>query len=118
MTIQHIEPGANLSQAVVYGDLVFTAGIVAEDTKQGVGGQTRQVLAKIDDLLRQAGTDRTRLLKCNIWLADISTWAEMNKEWAAWLAGAKPPVRATVEAKLAGPDYKVEIMVTAARGRG
>jgi enamine deaminase RidA (YjgF/YER057c/UK114 family) len=114
MDIKHIEPGANLSQATVYGGLVYTAGIVAEDPKQDVAGQTRQILAKIDDLLRQGGSDRSRLLKCNIWLADIGTWAQMNAEWAKWLNGTKPPVRATVEAKLANPDYKVEIMVTAA----
>ena len=81
-----------------------------------VGEQTRDILATIDKLLKQAGTDKSKLLSANIWLADIATFDEMNQVWDAWVARGNPPARATVQAQLAHPDYKVEIMVTAARG--
>ena len=112
--ITHLESGESLSQAVVFGDFIFLAGIIA-DRDGDVASQTGQILAKIDQLLSDAGSDKTRLLKANIWLADIGTWAQMNAVWLKWLGGAKPPARATVEAKLAAPDRHVEIMMTAAR---
>ena len=115
MTIDYIEPGAFLSQGVAFGDMVFLAGITADDRSQDVGGQTGQVLAKIDRLLAAAGADKSRLLTAQIWLRDIATWAEMNAVWTAWIGANRPPARATVEARLAAEGLLVEIMVTAAR---
>jgi len=103
-----------MSQAVVHNGLAYLAGIVADDLVPSVGDQTRQILAKIDRLLALVGSDKTRILKANIWLSDISRFAEMNAVWDTWVAKGEPPARATVEARLAGPDYLVEIMVEAA----
>ena len=114
MTIQRFEVGPRMSQAVVHGGIAYLAGIVADDLVPSVGEQTRQILAKIDRLLGLAGTDKTRILKANIWLSDISRFSEMNAVWDVWVAKGQPPARATVEARLATPDYLVEIMVEAA----
>ena len=103
-----------MSQAVVHGDTVYLAGQVADDPSADVAGQTRQILAKIDALLAEAGSDKTRILSANIWLADISTFGEMNQVWDAWVPQGHAPARATVEAKLAAPQYRVEIGVIAA----
>ncbi len=115
MTIERIKSGPRMSQAVVYGDTVYLAGQVADDPSADVAGQTQQILAKIDSLLAEAGTDKTRILSANIWLADISTFGEMNKVWDAWVPQGHAPARATVESKLAAPQYRVEIGVVAAR---
>ena len=115
MTVQRIDPGTRMTQAVVNGNTVYLAGLVADDTSQDVKGQTKQILAKIDALLKKAGTDKSKLLSANIWLTDISTWSQMNEVWDAWVAPGNAPARATVEAKLAGPALKVEIMVQAAK---
>jgi enamine deaminase RidA (YjgF/YER057c/UK114 family) len=116
MTIRRIEPGKRMSQASVHGSTVYLAGQVADDTKQDVAGQTRQVLAQIDKLLKEAGTDKSRILFAQIVLADIKTFADMNGVWDAWVAPGNPPARATIEAKLVAPEYKIEIIVTAAIG--
>lgn len=114
--IKRIEPGARMSEAVIHGGKVYLAGIVAGDTVgKSVLEQTRDILSQIDSILAQAGSDKTRILKANIWLADISTFADMNKAWDAWVVPGKTPARATVEAKLAAPGYDVEIMIEAAR---
>lgn len=113
--IERIQTGPRMSQAVIHGDTVYLAGQVADDTSQDVVGQTRQILAKIDQLLASARTDKTRMLSVNIWLADIGTFAEMNSVWDTWVPQGQTPARATVEAKLATPAYKVEIAVIAAR---
>ena len=115
MSIERLQAGPRMSQAVVHGNTVYLAGQVADDTAEGVAGQTRQILAKIDALLKAAGTDKSKLLTTNIWLSDIGTFAEMNSAWDAWVSPGNTPARATVEAKLATPAYLVEIMVTAAR---
>ncbi|MDQ4061287.1 MAG: RidA family protein [Pseudomonadota bacterium] len=115
MTIERIRSGPRMSQAVVYGDTVYLAGQVADDPSADVAGQTQQILAKIDSLLAEAGTDKTRILSANIWLADISTFGEMNQVWDAWVPQGHAPARATVESKLAAPQYRVEIGVVAAR---
>jgi enamine deaminase RidA (YjgF/YER057c/UK114 family) len=104
-----------MSQAVIHGDTVYLAGQVADDTGADVAGQTQQILSKIDDLLAAAGTDKSKLLSANIWLSDISTFGQMNAVWDEWVTPGQPPARATVESKLAGPQYKVEIMAVAAR---
>ena len=94
---------------------MYLAGIVAEESKgKSVGEQTTEILAKIDKYLKQAGTDKTKLVSTNIWLADIKTFSEMNAAWDKWVSSGNTPARATVEAKLAAPEYTVEIMVVAA----
>ena len=113
--IRRLHPGARMSQAVIHRNTVYLAGQVADDTNEGVAGQTRQVLAAIDALLAEAGSDRTKILTATVYLADISTFAEMNSAWDAWVSKDHPPARATVEAKLAAPPYKVEIQVIAAK---
>lgn len=115
MSIQRIEAGARMSQAVVHGNTVYLAGVVAKDPKADVTTQTQQVLAEIDRLLGLAGTDKSKLLSANIWLTDMANFPAMNKVWDAWVSPGNTPARATVQAQLASPDYKVEIMVQAAR---
>lgn len=116
MTIERYEVGPRMSQVVVHGGVAYLAGIVAENLVPSVADQTRQILAKIDRLLALAGSDKTRILKANIWLSDIGTFNEMNAVWDGWVAKGHTPARATVEARLAGPAYLVEIMVEAAAG--
>jgi enamine deaminase RidA (YjgF/YER057c/UK114 family) len=115
MTIQRIKGGPRMSMAVVHGNTVYVAGQVADDPNADVGGQTKQILGKIDALLAEAGTDKTRILSANIWLRDIATFAQMNAAWDAWVPQGNTPARATVEAKLASPNLLVEIAVIAAR---
>ena len=116
MTIQRIEPGSRMSGAVVHGNTVYLAGQVARNAAgKSVTEQTKDIVSIIDGLLAQAGTDKSKLLSANIWLADISTFNEMNAVWDAWVSPGNTPARATVEAKLAAPQYTVEIMVTAAK---
>lgn len=115
MTIRRIEVGPRMSQAVVHGNTVYLAGQVApEPDGKSVAEQTKAVLAQIEALLAQAGTDKTKILSASIWLRDIATFAEMNSIWDSWIPTGHTPARATVEAKLATPDYKVEIAVIAA----
>lgn len=111
--IQRIESSARMSQAVVANGFVFLAGQVAPDPSSGVEDQTRQVLGEIDRLLAIAGSDKSRILSATIYLADVSTFGEMNRAWEAWVAPDGKPARATVEAKMVAPEYRVEIQVTA-----
>ncbi len=104
-----------MSSAVTYGDRVYLAGVVAGDTTADATGQTEQVLARIDDLLARAGTDKSKLLKANIWLADMADFGAMNAVWDAWVVPGETPARATVESRLATPAHLVEIMVEAVR---
>lgn len=112
-TITRFETGPRMSQAVIHGQTAYLAGQVGAPGKS-VTEQTRSVLAEVDRLLQVAGTDKTRLLCAQIWLADIADFAEMNAVWDAWVPQGDAPARATGEAKLATPDYRVEIIVTAA----
>jgi enamine deaminase RidA (YjgF/YER057c/UK114 family) len=112
-TINRFETGPRMSQAVIHGQTVYLAGQVGAPGKS-VTEQTRSVLAGIDRLLQVAGTDKTHLLYAQIWLADIADFAEMNAVWDAWVPQGHAPARATGEAKLAAPEYRVEIIVTAA----
>ena len=114
MIIERIKVGPRMSQAVVHNNIVYLAGQVADDPSTDVADQTRQILAKIDGLLAEAGTDKSKLLSANVWLSDISTFDQMNAVWVEWVTPGSPPARATVESKLAGPQLKVEIMVVAA----
>jgi enamine deaminase RidA (YjgF/YER057c/UK114 family) len=114
MTIQRYEVGPRMSQVVVHGGVAYLAGIVADDLVPSVAEQTKQILAKIDRLLAAVGSDKARILKANIWLTDIRRFDEMNGVWDAWVARDHTPARATVESRLAGAGYLVEIMVEAA----
>ncbi|MBM3568028.1 MAG: RidA family protein [Alphaproteobacteria bacterium] len=115
MTVKRIQAGPRMSQAVVHGNTVYLAGVVSDDLAPSVTAQTKNILAKIDKLPAEAGTDKSKLLSANIWLTDIGTWAEMNTVWDAWVSPGNTPARATVEAKLANPKLVVEIMVVAAK---
>lgn len=115
MTISRIAPGARMSGAVVHGDTIYLAGHVSADRALGVRGQTRAILERIEQRLAEAGSDKSKLLSVQVWLADIATFDEMNEVWDAWVDPANPPARATVEARLASPDYLVEIAAIAAR---
>jgi enamine deaminase RidA (YjgF/YER057c/UK114 family) len=114
MQIQRFESGKRMSMAVVHNGFGFLAGQVADDTNADVKGQTTQILAKIDKLLAQIGSDKTRILSANIWLADYTSFAAMNEVWDAWVPEGNAPARACVESKLAFPQYTVEIGVIVA----
>jgi enamine deaminase RidA (YjgF/YER057c/UK114 family) len=111
--ITRIGTGARMSEAVAYNGIVWLAGQVGEPGAS-VAEQTAQCLAEVDRILAEAGTDKTRILSAQIWLADIATFAEMNAVWDQWVPQGHTPARATGEAKLATPDYQVEVIVTAA----
>ena len=108
--------GKRLSEMVTYHGFLYLAGQVAANPTADVKGQTEQILKQIDDLLEEGGATKKSILTTTIYLADISTFAQMNEAWDAWVPAGMPPARATVEAKLAKPEYKVEIMVTACNG--
>jgi enamine deaminase RidA (YjgF/YER057c/UK114 family) len=112
MSIRRMDVGPRMSQVVVHNDRIYLAGLVGEG--ESVAAQTSDILANADRLLARAGSDKSKLLQAVIWLTDISTFAEMNSAWEAWIDKTNPPARATVEAKLASPAHKVEIMITAA----
>jgi enamine deaminase RidA (YjgF/YER057c/UK114 family) len=114
MPVKRLGVGPRMSRAVIANGMVYLAGVVADKAAgKPVKEQTADILGQIDALLAEAGSDKTKLVTANIWLADISTFAEMNGVWDAWVSQGNTPARATVEAKLAGPQYTVEIMVTA-----
>ena len=115
--IRRLESSARMSQAVVANGFVFLAGQVATDPKADVEGQTRQVLAEIDRLLEAAGSHKTRILSATVYLADIGTFGQMNRAWESWVAADAKPARATVQAQLAAPEYRVEIQVVALASR-
>ena len=116
MTIRRIEVGKRMSQAVVHGATVYLAGQVADKAAgKSVGEQTQEILGAVDRLLREAGSDKTKILSATIYLADIKTFAEMNAVWDVWVPQGHTPARATVQASLAAPQYTVEIACVAAR---
>lgn len=116
MSIQRIGVGPRMSAAVAHGQTVYLAGQVADKAAgKSVGEQTQEILEIIDGLLAKAGTDKTQLLSTTIYLADIKTFGEMNAVWDKWVVQGHTPARATVEAKLAAPQYTVEIVCTAAK---
>lgn len=114
MTIERFDVGARMSEMAVHNGVVYLAGQVPDDATQDITGQTAQVLAMIDKLLERAGSDKTKILRAQIYIADVAEFAGMNKAWDAWVPAGHTPPRATVEAKLAKPEWKVEIVVTAA----
>jgi len=103
-----------MSQAVIHGDTIYLAGQVGKGAD--VTAQTKDMLAEVDRLLAEAGSSKSYILSATVWLADIAGITDMNRVWDAWIDPAHPPARACVEARLATPDYLVEVMITAARG--
>jgi len=112
--MKHIEPGKYLSKAVVYNGVVYVAGQVATNLDASAAEQTREALEKIDAILAQAGTDKTRILSADVWLADIADKDDMNRIWIKWLEGRTPPARAVVQSPLGSPKHKIEIKTIAA----
>ena len=112
--VQRYEVGPRMSEMVVHNGVCYLAGQVAADATQDIRGQTRQVLASIDALLARVGSDNSRILMCQIFLADLADFTAMNEVWEAWLPAGQAPPRATVLAQLARPEWKVEMVVTAA----
>lgn len=114
MSIERLDTGPRMSQAVIHGDTVYLAGQVAEGPD--VASQTKAVLESVDSLLARAGSDKSRLLSATIWLASMDDFAAMNSVWDAWVDPNNTPARATGESRLAAPKYRVEIIIVAARG--
>jgi enamine deaminase RidA (YjgF/YER057c/UK114 family) len=112
--VQRFDVGTRMSEMAVYNGTVYLAGQVAVEGEPDIQGQTREVLASIDELLARAGSDKTKILRAQIFLADIADFPGMNAVWDSWVAPGYAPPRATVQAALAKPEWKVEIVVTAA----
>jgi enamine deaminase RidA (YjgF/YER057c/UK114 family) len=112
--IERVNVGARLSDMAVYNGVAYLAGQVPEDDSLDITGQTEQVLAIIDGLLQKAGTNKSRILMAQIFVANMAEFPGMNKAWDAWVADGNAPPRATIESRLANPNFKVEIVVTAA----
>ena len=114
MSIVRHQAGSRMSQVVVHNGIAYLAGQVAGDASGGAAEQTRNILATIDALLAAVGTSKAKLLTATVWLADMADFAAMNQVWDAWIDPANPPARACVEARLAYPQFRVEVMVVAA----
>ena len=115
MALKRINPGKRMSAAVIHNGMAYLAGFVSENAKgKSVREQTLDILADIDATLKKAGTNKTNIVKANIWLTDMATFSQMNEAWDSWVVDGQTPARATVESKLAAPGYDVEIMVEAA----
>jgi enamine deaminase RidA (YjgF/YER057c/UK114 family) len=116
MSIERHHVGKRLSDLVIHrpSGLAYLAGQIANDATANITGQTQQVLANIDRLLKEAGSDKNRILSATIYLPDMADFAAMNAVWEQWVTPGQAPARATVQAKLAGPDYRVEISIVAA----
>lgn len=112
--IQRFDTGPRMSEMTVHDGVAYLAGQVAEDDSLDISGQTREVLEQIDALLARAGSDRSMLLRAQIFLVDLADFAAMNAVWEQWVVPGHTPARATVQAALANPKWKVEIVVTAA----
>jgi enamine deaminase RidA (YjgF/YER057c/UK114 family) len=117
MPIERLHPGPRMSQVVIHNKIVYLAGQVASNAhRKGVAEQTKDILVSIDALLQEAGTDKSHILSATVWLTDMASFAEMNKIWDGWVVPGATPARATVEsARLASPEYKIEIAVIAAQ---
>jgi len=112
--VQRFDVGARMSEMAVHNGTVYLAGQIADDATQDIQGQTRQVLAAVDALLARAGSDKSRILMAQIFLVDMADFDGMNAVWDAWVAADHTPPRATVQAQLAKPGWKIEMVVTAA----
>ncbi len=116
MALKRINPGKRMSEAVIHNGMAYLAGFVAEEAKgKSVREQTADILAQIDATLKKVGTNKSNIVKANIWLTNMDGFAQMNEAWDAWVPAGATPARATVESpRLAAPGYDVEIMVEAA----
>ena len=114
MAITRFDAGPRMAEMTVHNGVAYLAGQIAEDGTQDITGQTRQVLAAIDALLARAGSDKTKVLRAQIFLADLADFAAMNAVWEGWVVPGQTPARATVQAALAKPEWKIEIVITAA----
>lgn len=112
--VQRFDVGTRLLEMAVHNGVCYLAGQVAADDSQDIAGQTRQVLGAIDALLARAGTDKSKLLMVQIFIKDLADFPAMNEVWEAWLPAGSAPPRATVQAHLAKPGWRVEMVVTAA----
>lgn len=115
MKIERIGVGPRMSKGTYTDGMLFTCGEVATDKTKDAFGQTQEILAALDETMRQAATDKTRILSATVWLADIKDFAEMNRAWDAWVPAGQTPARATVEVKLVSATAKVEIAIVALR---
>jgi len=115
MSITRHHGNQRMSQIVIHGDTIYLAGQVAADSSADITVQTQQVLQKIDDLLAEAGSDNSKILSAQVWLASISHFAKMNEVWDSWIPEGHAPARACIEARLASPDLLVEVGIIAAR---
>ena len=113
-SIERFDVGARMSEMAVHGGVVYLAGQVASDASLDITGQTADVLAQIDALLARAGSDKTKILRAQIFLADLADFPGMNSVWDTWVVAGHTPARATVQAALAKPEWKIEIVITAA----
>lgn len=114
MAITRYDAGPRMAEMTVHNGVAYLAGQIAEDGSQDITGQTRQVLAAIDALLARAGSDKTKVLRAQIFLANLADFAAMNAVWEGWVVPGQTPARATVQAALAKPEWKIEIVITAA----
>lgn len=114
MTVTRMETAERMSKIVIHEKTVYLCGQVADNSDEGVGPQTENMLAKVDELLNQAGSSRDQMLSATIYLRDMKDFAEMNKVWDAWVPSGAAPARACVEARMARPELLVEISVIAA----
>jgi enamine deaminase RidA (YjgF/YER057c/UK114 family) len=114
MTIARHHTGPRMSQMVIHNNTIYLAGQIASDLSADIVTQTQQILDKIDALLAEAGSDKTKILTAQIWIASMGNFAKMNTAWDAWVPQGHCPARACIEARLATPDYLVEIGVIAA----
>ena len=114
MSIQRFDVSPRMSEMAVHNGTVYLAGQIAEDGSQDITGQTQQVLAAIDKLLARAGSDKSKILRAQIYIKDLADFAAMNAVWEAWVVPGHTPPRATVQANLARPEWKIEMVVTAA----
>jgi enamine deaminase RidA (YjgF/YER057c/UK114 family) len=112
--ITRIKTGNRMSQIVIHNDIIYLAGQVG-NPGDGVAEQTKTSLKSVESLLNEAGSDKTRILQATIWLDNMADFAEMNEIWDAWITPGTAPTRACGEAKLATPEYKVEVIIVAAR---
>lgn len=115
MSIKRLHVGKTLSEVAIHHGTVYLAGQIAEDVTQDIAGQTREVLGHVDRLLEEAGSDKSRILMCQIFIADMKHFDGMNAAWNEWVADSNAPPRATVEARLAKPEWLIEMIVTAAQ---
>ena len=115
MSLQRFHVGQRLSETAIFNKTIYLAGQIPEDTKQDIIGQTTEVLGHVDRLLAEAGSDKSQILMCQIFLSDISQIDGMNQAWDAWVAKGNAPPRATVQAALANPEWLIEVVVTAAQ---